>query len=64
MHEYVVGSDANLARIEKLSKGSLRRCELNLGIVVHNHGTFPTKLKDAGSQVLGSRLSNNFANLR
>ena len=63
VHKNVVRCDADLARVESFPESGLRRSEIYLCIVVHNHGALSTQLKDARGQVLCGRLSDKFANL-
>ena len=63
VHKNVVRRDADLARVESFPEGGLRRGEIYLSIVVHDHGALPTQLKDARGQVLCGRLSDKFADL-
>ena len=63
VHEDVVGSDADLPRVESLPEGGLCSREVNLSIVVDDHWALASQLKDARRQVLGGSLCDQFANL-
>lgn len=60
VYEDVVGRDADLARVERLSESDLGAGEINRGRSVNNEGALTTELQDAWNQIFGSVLSDDF----
>lgn len=63
VHEDVVWSDADLARVNCLAKCDLTGREIHRCCMVHDKWALSAKFENAWSQVLGSRLGNNLADL-